>query len=277
MKNYRAYHFKVSPSNSIEIVSAWLTTFPFESYVQTKQGVTAYVQEAEVAEISIEDCLAVPFDGVDVIVETEDIAAQNWNASWEEKFHPIRVDDWTVRASFHKPSQTPNELIIDPKMSFGTGHHATTQLMLSQLIKLPCMGLSVLDVGTGTGVLAIAAKKKGAAHVVGIDIEDWCVENANENAEKNNATAIAFSTNDVTTLTSTKYDIVLANINRNVLLEHLPTYAGLLAPEGVLLLSGFHLEDVTVLTELAEKHKLSTLSQTAENGWICLKFILSLV
>ena len=277
MKNYRAYHFTVSPPDSLDIVSAWLTAFPFESYVQTEQGVTAYVQEEAVPEISIEDCLAVPFGGVVVTVETEDIAGQNWNASWEEKFHPITVDDWTVRASFHKPAQTPNELVIDPKMSFGTGHHATTQLMLSQLFKLPCDGLSVLDVGTGTGVLAIAAKKRGAASVIGVDIEDWCVENANENAEKNHVSTIAFSTDDVTEFTNSKHDIILANINRNVLLEHLPIYAKLLAPKGCLLLSGFHLEDVTALTVLAEKHGLSKLDQTAQNGWVSLKFILSLV
>lgn len=273
MRAYHAYHFTISPTEKIDIASAWLTTFPFESYVHHDNGVTAYLPVDEEDTIVLADCLAIPFEGIDLSAVVEDIKGQNWNAVWEAQFKPITVSNWTIRASFHPPAKTAHELIIDPQMSFGTGHHATTQLMLSQLVELPCKDATVLDVGTGTGVLAILAKKLGAGVVSGIDIEDWCVENAKENAFKNGVSDISFSMDNLTSF-DTKFDILIANINRNVLREHLPEYAKMLAKNGVLLLSGFHQTDVAMLTDLANTHGLFLESKTEKQGWICLKFIL---
>lgn len=273
MRTYRAYHFYISPIEKIEIASAWLTTFPFESYVRHDNGVTAYIPKENIQELIIEDVLAIPFEGVEMVVEVETIAGQNWNAVWESQFHPIQVNDWTIRASFHTPASTPYELIIDPQMSFGTGHHATTQLMLEHLFEMDCQDAVVLDVGTGTGVLAIAAKKRGAVHVTGIDIEDWCVANANANASKNHIHDIAFSTDALHALTFEKQDIILANINRNVLLDHIPKYAPLLKDSGVLLLSGFHVEDVEEISQCIKNQGLNVISQFEKSGWICLKCI----
>lgn len=273
MRAYRAYHFTIFPIDKLEIVSAWLFAFPFESFVEHDNGVTAYIPKEEAHRIVLADCLNIPFDDVEVSATYEDMEAQNWNAVWEAQFQPIAVGDWTIRASFHKPATTKHELIIDPQMSFGTGHHATTQLMLEQILKLNCKGASVLDVGTGTGVLAILAKKLGAAAVSGIDIEDWCVENAKENASKNGVSDISFSTNTLD-LFNTKFEILLANINRNVLLEHLPEYRKMLAKNGVLLLSGFHERDVAMLCDVANANGLHFDSKTEKQGWICLKFII---
>ncbi len=257
----------------MEIISAWLFAFPFESFVDHDNCVTAFIPKDEAHKIDLTDCLDIPFDGVEVSATYENIEAQNWNAVWEAQFKPIVVSEWTIRASFHKPATTKHELIIDPQMSFGTGHHATTQLMLEQILKLNCKGASVLDVGTGTGVLAILAKKLGAAAASGIDIKDWCVENAKENASKNGVSDISFSTNTLD-LFYTKFDTLIANINRNVLLEHLPEYPKMLAKNGVLLLSGFHERDVAMLCDVANANGLHFDSRTEKQGWICLKFII---
>ncbi len=274
MKPYRAYHFDVQPTSKTAIFSAWLTTFPFESFVTTETGVTAYVSLDQADQISEVACLAVPFDGVSAKLKTEDFEGHNWNALWEEHFHPIAVGDWTIRASFHKAATTKHEIIIDPQMSFGTGHHATTQLMLEQLLHINVANRTVLDMGTGTGVLAIAAKMQGAEKVTGVDIESWCVENAIENAKKNDINDIAFSTKTLDDLTDLKPQVILANINRNVLLAHLPAYAKMLAVNGNLLLSGFHQEDVDVLNALAQQNGLKPAGKAEKEGWICLKFII---
>ena len=273
MNPYRAYHFSVFPAEKLELVSAWLTSFPYESFEQTEKSIHAYVPLSEVDKIDVDACLSIPFDGVEVTLHTEDIAGQNWNAVWEENFHPILVGDWTIRASFHPPATTQYEIVIDPKMSFGTGHHATTQLMLQALISLDLNDKSVLDMGTGTGVLAIAAKKLGAKNVLGLDIEDWCIANAKENASKNGFSDILFTLESLPSLALHRQELIVANINRNVLLDHLPEYAKLLAKDGVLLLSGFHQEDVAILTGLAQKCGLLHAGQFSMFGWVCLKFI----
>jgi len=274
LKAYRAYHFDVHPLEKTDVFLAWLSTFSFESFVSTKTGVTAYVSLDEAAQISEAACLAVPYDGVEASLKTEDFEGQNWNAIWEEQFHPITVGDWTIRASFHTAITTKHEIIIDPQMSFGTGHHATTQLMLEQLFDISVANKTVLDVGTGTGVLAIAAKMQAAKKVAGIDIETWCVDNAIENAAKNKIHDITFSSNKLNDFTDFNPDVILANINRNVLMAHLPTYAQILAEGGALLLSGFNKEDVDVINDLAHKHGLNSKSKTEKEGWICLKFII---
>lgn len=273
MKAYCAYHFTIEPVEKTDIFAAWLSVFPFESFVTSERGVTAYVSHDQVDRIDITACLAVPFDGVTATVTTETFEGQNWNADWEKQFHPIVVGNWTIRASFHAAAQTKHEIIIDPQMSFGTGHHATTQLMLDQLFELPLSGTTVLDMGTGTGVLAIAAKLKGATTVTGVDIESWCVENANENAVKNGITDIDFSTQTLEELSALQAAVIFANINRNVLMEHLSAYAKILTSDGILLLSGFHEEDAVILKDLAFQHGLKFDSRTEKDGWICLKFI----
>lgn len=274
MKAYRAYHFDVHPLEKIDVFLAWLSTFSFESFVTTKTGVTAYVSLDEAAQIPEAVCLAVPFDGVEASLKTEDFEGQNWNTIWEEQFHPIAVGDWTIRASFHTAATTKHEIIIDPQMSFGTGHHATTQLMLEQLFDISVANKTVLDVGTGTGVLAIAAKMQAAKKVAGVDIETWCVDNAIENAAKNKIHDIFFSSNKLNDFTDFNPDVILANINRNVLMAHLPTYAQILTEGGTLLLSGFHKEDLDVINDLAHEHGLKSKSKTEKEGWICLKFII---
>ena len=273
MKAYRAYHFDVTPVENSNLFSAWLSSFPFESFEITQIGVTAYIPFDKDNLIDEIACLNVPFKNIYAKLKIEDIKGKNWNRIWESQFKPIVVKDFTLRASFHQPAKTKNEIIIDPQMSFGTGHHATTQLMLEQIFELQFLGKSVLDVGTGTGVLAIAAKKRKAINVTAIDIEDWCVVNAIENSLKNNIFDINYSTKDIEDFQSLQVDVILANINKNVLKLHISTYAKLLRPSGILLLSGFHKEDIQPLMQIADNHGLTYVHKTSRQSWICLKFI----
>jgi ribosomal protein L11 methyltransferase len=194
------------------------------------------------------------------VVEAE-IEKQNWNAVWENNYDPIRISDQVnIRASFHAPDPTvAMDIVINPKMSFGTGHHETTTLMVQAMFEISLKGKSVLDVGTGTGILAFIALKLGASRVHGFDIDPWSVENSIENAELNDCAAATFQ------------DVVIANINRNILLDEIAEYALRLASGGYLLLSGFYAEDIPHLTEAAKPLGLQLEAETNLRNWACLR------
>jgi ribosomal protein L11 methyltransferase len=198
----------------------------------------------------------------------------NWNQLWESNFEPVQVDDFVgMRANFHPPFlQVQHELVITPKMSFGTGHHSTTRLMIQAMRDQVVPGSSVLDFGTGTGVLAILAKKMGAGRVVGIDIEDWSVENAKENAQENGVEEIAFHCAD-RIIDPGPFDLVLANINRNILLDHLSAMQTALAPSGTLILSGIVEEDLSVMDQAGLELGLKRTNCTREKGWISIQMV----
>ncbi|MFT5617738.1 MAG: ribosomal protein L11 methyltransferase [Arenicella sp.] len=203
----------------------------------------------------------------------ETVAKQNWNKLWEENFHPIAInDDCYIRAHFHEPAKGYKyELVITPKMSFGTGHHATTSTMIQQQLLVDHKGKSVFDIGTGTGVLAIMAHKLGASQIDACDIEDWSVENVLENAEANKTplnkvycgTAEEVKGDDL-------YDILLANINLNVHKSSFQEYARLIKPNGTLLMSGFYEQDIPTILELGKRHGFKEKTRQIMNNWTCL-------
>lgn len=203
----------------------------------------------------------------------EEILPQNWNLVWESNFEPVLVEDFVyVRADFHKPvTKAKHEIIITPKMSFGTGHHATTYLMMQMMREIDFAGKSVFDFGTGTGILSILAKKLGATNIIATDIDSWSIENAAENFQRNEIDGIELLQSE-SALHGNNNDIILANINKNILMGTIPQLASLLKANGILLLSGLLETDENDIVKLCTKSSLKLMQKSVKNGWIALKF-----
>lgn len=272
---YIGYEFLIEPLQpASDILIAELGYVGFESFVENETGISAYIQKSDWHKDILEEIEILKSDKFSISYTFEEIEQQNWNQEWENNFHPIVVDDLcTVRAPFHKIPNTKFDLIIEPKMSFGTGHHETTHMMIQHLLKNDLKETVVLDMGCGTAVLAILAEKLGAKKVDAIDIDNWCYLNSLENAERNNCSNISVFEGDATLLGNTKYDVIIANINRNILLQDISTYATSLQPKGRLFLSGFYKEDIPLIEAECKKHMLK-LNEIIERGsWVSLKFI----
>lgn len=200
------------------------------------------------------------------------IPEQNWNASWESSFQPVVIDDFlAIRAHFHAPVKgVKEEIIITPKMSFGTGHHATTYMMAVQMRDIDFSGKRVFDFGTGTGILSILAEKLGAASIIATDNDNWSTANASENVCLNNCNNITIQQSDK--IPTGPFDIILANINRNVILDNFSTLIVQLAPQGVLLLSGLLTDDIPLLLETTRSFSLELSEKIEKNNWVCLRF-----
>ena len=260
----------IQPWRSIMI--AQMGEIDFESFVDTDKGFKAYLPEHNFSKEDFEGLPVFSQQHLSIKWFIKTIPPQNWNASWEKDFKPIRVsEDCLVRATFHPYQGVKYELIITPKMSFGTGHHETTQLMLLHLLELDCKGKKFLDMGTGTGVLAIMAEKKGARSVHAIDIDPWCVENAHENVSLNSCRNITVELNSQAPNVGT-YDIILANINRNILLEQLPIYADRTSEGGSLLMSGFYVDDLVKIQNRCEDIGFEFIRKFIRKDWIALEF-----
>ena len=212
-------------------------------------------------------------DKLKVVFEKAEIGQQNWNTLWESNFSPVVVDDFVaIRASFHTSIQNvQHEIVITPKMSFGTGHHATTFLMMRMMRHIAFTGKTVFDFGTGTGVLAILAAKSGATRVVANDIDAWSIENARENFERNGTTEIILQQSD-TGRQDEVFDVILANINRNVLLENIPYLSQQLKQNGCLVLSGILTDDVDVISKKCSENGLILSEQSEKKNWVCMKW-----
>ena len=270
--NYFVFRFVINPVQpGTDILTALLGELPFESFVSNEKGLDAFIKEEDFNDDLLNDLPELDFTYSFTI---EKIQQQNWNAQWESNFNPVLVEDkCIIRASFHEAPQSGiMDIIIDPKMSFGTGHHDTTWLMSRELFALDLKNKSVLDMGCGTGVLAIIAKKLGANTVSGIDIDEWSIENSRENAQVNNFPEILFEKGNASLLNNKKYDIILANINRNVLLNDLETYYNCLNKNGVLLLSGFFENDFNELNQKAISLHYTFEKKEIKNNWCLLKY-----
>lgn len=258
-----------------DILVAELAELGFESFVETESGIQAYapVQIGDVSSILKETCI---HNNTEIQVEwkLEEIPHQNWNATWEESFDPVLVDSrLAIIAPFHDPNDFPDRelIVIQPQMSFGTGHHQTTYLMSQFLLDLHLLPEKVLDMGTGTGVLAILAEKKGARDILAVDIESWSVENTLENAARNGCTKIRGLLGDIDSIEEKDFGVILANINKNVLKRHLPDYAKLCSDNGLLYLSGFFTSDVSELEDAAKKAGFELLEVRDKETWASMK------
>lgn len=258
-----------------EIFMAELGEVGFDTFEETDEGIDAYISSELFQEISVREIVQRYLEVTEVKYSYIEVERQNWNKDWEKNYHPIEVaGKCRVRAVFHDPKpEFEHEIVIIPKMSFGTGHHATTYNMLSLEMENDFNQKSVLDVGTGTGVLAIMASKLGASHIEATDVDDWCIENSTENLGLNNLHNIPVHMGviDEITLTKTTYDVVLANINKNVLLVEIPSYAQLLQKGGCLYLSGFYEADIADIINKAEEYNLSLDYSVIKDNWAALK------
>ncbi|WP_040282499.1 50S ribosomal protein L11 methyltransferase [Psychroserpens damuponensis] len=271
---YIGYYFKVQPLQpAVEILIAELGYAGFESFVETEDGVTAYIQKEEWHDKILNDIQILNSNEFDITFSSEEIEQTNWNAEWEKNFNPIIVDNMcSVRAPFHEKPNTEYDIIIEPKMSFGTGHHETTHMMIQHILKNDFKDKSVLDMGCGTGVLAILAEMKGAKPLDAIDYDNWCYLNSLENVERNQCQHISVEEGDASVLPGRHYDIVIANINRNILLNDMATYANTLNDNGTLFLSGFYNDDIKVIEAECNKHGLVHVETLERNNWVALKF-----
>ncbi|MGY6647925.1 50S ribosomal protein L11 methyltransferase [Wenyingzhuangia sp. IMCC45574] len=271
--NYIGYTFKIIPLQpASEILIAELGELPFESFEETETGVKAYIQKENWNEGILENIFALQSSEFNITFSFEEIEQVNWNAQWENNFDPIHVENKvSVIAPFHEKTGMEYEIVIEPKMSFGTGHHETTHLMLQHILELDLKDKTVLDMGTGTGILAIFAEMKGAKAVDAIDIDEWCYINTKENAAVNNCTNVTAYKGDASLLKDQKYDLIIANINRNILLNDMDTFNSCLNTGGKLLLSGFYKEDIPFLEARTKDIGLIIKKTYTKNNWVGLQ------
>ena len=274
MQSYIQVLFTLEPVQpTSEILMAELAQIGFESFVELEHGLEAYIPQTDFKEESLQEVTLLKNPEFSIEYTTNTVAPKNWNEVWESDFKPIVVDNrCAVRADFHEPITADYELIITPKMSFGTGHHQTTYMMLQHVLDLELEGASVLDMGCGTGVLAILAVKKGARSADAIDIEPWCFENTQENVLLNACKTIQAYEGDARLLVGKKYDVIIANINKNVLLQDIPTYASSLNAKGTLLLSGFYAADIEDIKRVCASVQLEYTSHLERENWVAVKF-----
>lgn len=273
-RNYTEFTFKIEPLQpALEILIAELGDIGFESFVENEDGLTAYILTEELDEEVLAGIHILHSNEFVITYTSAEIDQVNWNIEWEKNFNPIVVDDkCSVRAPFHEKPETEFDIIIEPKMSFGTGHHATTHMMLQFILKNNWEGKEVLDMGCGTGVLAILAEMKGASKVDAIDIDNWCYINTLENVERNGRSAIEVFEGGAELLQGRRYDSIIANINRNILLEDMQFYAESLNPGGQLFLSGFYTEDIPAIEAECEKFGIRLAEKLERENWAALSF-----
>jgi len=249
------YDFNIEPAiPGCEILIAQLSQLGFDSFQEHENGISAYVDSKISSEIDLKDIQILNSEEFKISFEITSVEKQNWNIKWESNFEPIYVDNiCCVRAPFHPKSDYKYDLVIEPKMSFGTGHHETTSMMISFILANEFTNSYVCDIGSGTGVLAILAEQRGANKIDAIDIDNWCYLNSLENIERNNSKNINVYEGEVEKLKNLRYDSIFANINLNVLLNDISTYAKMLNKNGVLYLSGFYKKDINKIEQEAKK------------------------
>ncbi len=253
-----------------EVIIALLAEVGYESFEETVDGLKAYIDKNRYQKEVVQEII----DNIAATIKSTFIAGPietiNWNEEWEKNYNPVVIDNrCAVIAPFHNSmNEVDYEIVIEPKMSFGTAHHATTSLMISYLLELNPEGMQVMDMGCGTGVLAILARKMGAQRVVAIDNYIWAYENAMENAQRNNCKDIRVIHGDSSSITGEDFDFFIANINRNVLLDEIPVYHNYIKPGGILLLSGFYDYDEKLITAKACENNFVYQSSKTKENWV---------
>jgi ribosomal protein L11 methyltransferase len=258
-----------------EVLVVELAERGFESFVETENGIKAYIQESDFTPQLLEGLMTTDIPEQRIEITTVVIVNENWNAQWESSFDPIIVDDsCLIRAPFHSVAKEyPYTITIEPKMSFGTGHHATTHLIVSALLPMDCVGKVVLDMGCGTGVLAILAEMRGSTQIDAIDIDEWAYENTIENVERNACKYIRTIQGGADAIPAdAMYDLILANINRNILTHDMPLYVQHMKPGASILFSGFYESDQPEIRNAAESLGLKFVSSNLRNEWTMMHF-----
>ena len=252
-----------------------LADLGFDTFEDSENGFTAFVIATNFNEQELKDLLVGYANDFSVAYTLENVADENWNAEWEKNFSPLIVDDICyVRATFHSPqSKYPYEIIIDPKMAFGTGHHQTTTMVMQYILTADLKDKAILDMGCGTGILAILAAKLGAKSLVAIDYDDICYESTLENATLNNVTNLTALCGSKEVIPNEEYDVIFANINRNILLDQIHRYAEVLKLGGRIFFSGFYLEpDLSMIKQECAKYGVNYIDHKQNGDWVAAQF-----
>ncbi len=268
---YSEVAIKIEPysQQNAEIITALLAELGFDSFSDTENGLLAYIPKKQLNRSDLESVISNLTLGCDISYNLNQVKEQNWNKEWESNFSPISIENLCyIRAPFHK-SETGYklEVTIEPKMSFGTGHHQTTWLMAREIFSLDIKNKRVLDMGCGTGILAIIAEKLGASEVTAIDNDDWAFRNAEENVAMNNCSKITTILGDAAQINQAKFDVVLANINLNILLSDFETYFNSVTDGGKILMSGILTNDIETLKAHVNRFRCKLISEKKKNDW----------
>ena len=275
---YFEFTFNTSPCTETvnDVLAAVLGEAGFESFVEREGGLSAYIQQSLCDEETIKNALTdFPLPDTQITYSYVEAEDKNWNEEWEKNFfQPIVIGDrCVIHSTFHTDvPKAEYDIVINPQMAFGTGHHETTSLIIGELLDSELQGKSLLDMGCGTSILAILARMRGAAPCTAIDIDEWCVRNSIENIELNQVTDITVEQGDAAALAGKgPFDIVIANINRNILLNDMKQYVACMHPGSELYMSGFYVDDIPVIREEAERNGLSFVHYKEKNRWAAVK------
>ena len=278
---YLEVTFTTNPCNEIvnDILSGELGEIGFESFVEFQEGEKAYIQEHLFNEDELKDKIEnFPLEGVEIKYSIAQVEDKNWNEEWEKNYYqPIVIEDrCCIHSTFHHDApKAEYEIVINPQMAFGTGHHETTSSIIGELLEADLVGKSVLDMGCGTSILAILASKKGANPVMAIDIDDWCVNNSIDNIKLNNLDNITVKHGDASLLKDCPtFDVIIANINRNILLNDMDKYASCMKKGSEIYMSGFYVEDIEIIKEKAQSLGLKFVHFREKHNWAAVKFIM---
>ena len=273
--------FTTEPCNEIvtDVISAMAGEIGFESFVEWEKGVQAYIQQSLFDEETLKGMVSdFPLPDTSITYTIQEAEDKDWNEEWEKNFfQPIVIGDrCCIHSTFHKDTpKTEYEILINPQMAFGTGHHETTSSIICELLDADLQGKSVLDMGCGTSILAILASMRGANPVTAIDIDDWCVNNSRDNIALNGITNITVELGDANLLEGrAPFDVIIANINRNILLADMPQYAACMHSGSELYMSGFYLEDIPAIREKAESLGMTFVHHREKNNWVAVKFVM---
>ena len=271
---YFEVKFNTTPDTEVvkDVLSAVIAEAGFESFVYDEQGMTAFIQQKLFDESLLKSSLSdFPIENVSITYVVKEAEDKNWNKVWEENFFtPIVIGNrCVIHSTFHTDvPKAEYDIIINPQMAFGTGHHETTSLILEELLNADLKGKSVLDMGCGTSILAILASMRGAGKLLAIDIDNWCVENSKDNFKLNNIDNIEVLEGDASILSDKgPFDVVIANINRNILVADMHAYVERMNPGAVIYMSGFYVEDIPVIREEAEKNGLEFVHHNEKHNW----------
>lgn len=278
---YFEFIFNTTPCTETvnDVLAAVLGEVGFESFVEREGGMAAYIQQALCNEETIKNALAeFPLSDAKITYSYVEAEDKNWNEEWEKNFfQPIVIGDrCVIHSTFHHDvPKAEYDIVINPQMAFGTGHHETTSLIIGELLDSELEGKSLLDMGCGTSILAILARMRGAAPCTAIDIDEWCVRNSIENIELNKVTDITVEQGDASALKGKgPFDVVIANINRNILLNDMKQYVACMQSDSELYMSGFYVDDIPVIRQEAERNGLKFVHHKEKNRWAAVKFIL---
>jgi ribosomal protein L11 methyltransferase len=269
MNQFIQIEFQNISTEQSDLLVAQLTEIGFSGFEEMENSLKAFIASNDFIETAVKEIAACH----NLYFTQSTIEETNWNAVWESNFQPVVVEDFVgIRANFHEPmTDVEYEIVITPKMSFGTGHHATTFMMIQQMREIDFINKSVFDFGTGTGILAILAEKLGASKVFAVDYDEWSIENAAENLETNSCSKYELKKAD-NAVGEGQYDIILANINKNVILDNFSSLVNLLSPHGILLLSGLLETDESDILNESGKHLLTLKQKMVMNKWMSLRY-----